>query len=163
MPDTDKETLPALLEDFPDAELEARFGLVEAIVTSQSQTILDFSGINLDNNDTTLSSEESEEEASIRFSCQKCKYDDKSAAALLAHEKASHNDMFVCQICESVIHGRYSMNKHMAEHQAKDSLCEVCGVSCTNISNLQKHILAKHCMQSSGQVAELLTRRGRPR
>ena len=93
--DNDKE----LLEDDLDIELEARFGLFEAIVTSQSQIIPDFSGrINLENIDTALSRDEGETRES--FSRHKCKYNDKSAAALLTHEKSMHIEGFTCQMCE---------------------------------------------------------------
>ena len=86
------ESLPA-----PDGDMEARFGLLEAIITSQSQTLPDFSGrINMDSNDTELSSDEEEV---ISFSCHKCQFNVKSAATLLAHKKDSHSDIYRCQLC----------------------------------------------------------------
>ena len=162
--ETEKETAPRQetekepLEQAPDAELEARFGLLEAIITSQSQTLPEFSGtINLDANDTELcSDDETEDMERIRFACHKCKYEDKSADALLAHKKTTHTVEFLCQICESEIYGKDHLNKHIAEHQTKNALCETCGECCTNTSTLQKHILSKHCMYSNGQVNELL-------
>ena len=92
----------------------------------------------------------------IRFACHKCKYEDKSADALLAHKKTTHTVEFVCQICDTEIYGKNHLNRHIAEHNAKNALCETCGEYCTNTSTLQKHILSKHCMNSNGQVAELL-------
>ena len=112
-------------ESDPDAELEARFGLLEAIVTSQSQIIPDFNGsINLDSNDTALSSDENDDEEPTKFSCDKCKFNDRSAAALLAHMASTHNDIFPCQICETMVNGKDQLSKHMDEYHAKSSLHE---------------------------------------
>ena len=152
--DNDKE----LLEDDLDIELEARFGLFEAIVTSQSQIIPDFSGrINLENIDTALSSDESDEgETRESFSCHKCKYNDKSAAALLTHEKSMHTEGFTCQMCEFEPSGKDQLKEHIEKHKTMNCRCELCGEDCMNTSSLQKHIILKHCMSSNGQVAELL-------
>ena len=123
--DNDKE----LLEDDLDIELEARFGLFEAIVTSQSQIIPDFSGrINLDNIDTALSSDESDEgETRESFSCHKCKYNDKSAAALLTHEKSMLTEGFTCQMCEFEPSGKDQLKEHIEKHKTMNCRCELCG------------------------------------
>ena len=153
-----KDTGKEQCEEVPDTELEARFGLLEAIVTSQSQIIPDFSGrINLDSNDTALNSDESEEDKRRNsFSCHKCRYYDKSANALLAHKKDTHTEVFLCQMCEFESSGKDQLNKHIEDHKAMNRQCELCGQDCMNTSSLQKHIISKHCMSSNGQVGELL-------
>ena len=150
-PQQDNVKEPVPHEDIPDTELEARFGLLEAIVTSHSQTVPDFSNtINLDSNDTALSSDESDDERGVRSYCHKCKYDDKSAAAMLAHKKNTHiEDVFPCQICEFEASRKDELKKHIEEHQAMNRRCELCGECCTNASNLQKHIVAKHCKKAA--------------
>ena len=66
----DWEEANRVVGDLPDAELEARFGLLEAIVTSQSQIVPDFA-FNMDNNDTALSSDEHEGDRLESLSCHK--------------------------------------------------------------------------------------------
>ena len=122
-------TLPASLDDLPDAELESRFGLLEAIITSQSQTVPDFT-INLDSNDVPLTIEENEGDGLNNLSCHKCKNSDKAADALTMHKEATHTNMF-------------------------EDACQICQKTFFNLASLQDHILSNHGDNSSS-VLELL-------
>ena len=67
---------------------------------------------------TALSSDESDEgETRASFSCHKCKYNDKSAAALLTHEKSMHTEGFTCQMCEFEPSGKDQLKEHIEEHK----------------------------------------------
>ena len=122
-------TLPAEIEYVPDAELEARHGLFQAIVTSRSQTVPDkfMRTINLDNIDTEeLSSLEDDEEDDIiqnnvenDFKCTKCKNGCVETGNLLEHR----------------------------EKTQAVSVCSVCRENFIDVMKLQEHILTKHCMK----------------
>ena len=69
-------TLPASFECLPDADMEARFGLLEAIVTSQSQIIPDASIL--------------EQMTSTDFQCAVCGQNLTTVASLQAHLLTDH-------------------------------------------------------------------------
>ena len=115
--------------DLPDAELEARFGLLEAIATSQLQIVPDFA-FNMDNNDTALSSDEHESDQLESLSCHTCRKRDKSADALPTQKEATHINVF-------------------------EEACKISKKAFLKVSSRQDHILLKHS-DKSGSILELL-------
>ena len=100
----------------------------------------------------------STEEAAI-FECDKCEYVDSWAANLLIHKTEHHRPNYHCAICGYQAINDDDVKAHIENVHSEPIRvlsCTVCDKTFTNVANLQDHILASHCMQSDGQVVELL-------
>ena len=180
--DTQKEpvdiskTLPASFHNFPDLELEARFGLLAAIATSQSQ-------IAPPPKQQECSNSRAANQEVACFPCEKCDIVCTDMDSLRKHMTehtstvgqltsktpsltASGRPIFLTEAFVSK-HQRFLEsinNDHVdgidssdddEESNNTDETCKVCKKTFSTVSSLQDHILAKHGAEP-GAVLEFL-------
>ena len=112
---------------------------------------------NLDHDDNSSESDESEDEANP-FKCDVCEYEVNNAAGLRNHNNTNHKHKYACEKCRYQAANKNDLVGHIHnEHQEYITPCTVCGENQMSISSLQVHILNNHCTQTDS-IIELLKR-----
>ena len=141
-PTPSSRTLPAQLVSVPDAELEARHGLLEAIVTSRSQIVPDVNW-RMEVNCSIAEQEEEDENADDapngeQKDMDKASKDDKV-------DGSTKNDVIVVENAENKEENREEEKRHMDRPQEQ---CTVCGKLFQTADSLQIHLLSNHSLQA---------------
>ena len=142
-------TLPLQLKYVPDDDLEARHGLLEAIVTSRSQIVPDFGwrmAVNSSISDESILDaskvEENEDDASNKEqnktdNAEKGEYDTSVIHVENVENNKSNNHIVTSHMYGAELH------------------CTVCGKLCKTVDSLQFHLLSNHCQQPETVLQQL--------